>query len=229
MINNLFQITKLKIKDVALGSNCSQSSVINFVKKMKCNSFKEMLFKIDYDYSFVTIKKEDFQDEKTQIVKWKNYNNLIAENIDFIYKNYYLEIIKIVGLLKRKNKIFLFGKGSNIELLSIFGQYLNKKEFISIYSYDIDIQEKYIDLVDQESFCFFFSFSGNTKKIVEFANKAKEKKAFIIHFSANPNSEIIKVCNIFLLVKNNEDVLYDHTNARISFLYIIMNIINLLK
>lgn len=227
LIDNIDKIKTIKLKEVANFANCSQSSIVNFVKKNKFNSFKEMLFEIDNSYKFISfINKENDEPNLDSILI--NYKNLIQENIDFAFEKNKLNILKLVHLLKEKKSIYLIGKGSNLDVLRIFSKYLSKKGINCYYSSDFDVQEKWVDFFQKDDITIFFTFSGNSPSIISIFEQAKNKQSKIITFTANHKSMISYSSDIVFLIKENEDILLDHTNARISFIYLIMNIINLL-
>ncbi|MBY7705224.1 hypothetical protein JIY74_34365 [Vibrio harveyi] len=75
----------------------------------------------------------------------------------------------------------------------------------------------------------FFSFSSLTPNIEKIFTEIKQKGNIkTILFTANKDSMMAKRSDVILLTKNNEDLLLNHTNSRIGFNYLFMQILNLL-
>ncbi|WP_033161439.1 MurR/RpiR family transcriptional regulator [[Mycoplasma] collis] len=227
-LQNIRNIKSLPIKTVSKQAHCSQSSISFFVKKIGFNNYKELLFELDLSSKFFSFNKQE-TNELTDENKILNYYKKIISNINFAFLQNKQHLIKIVDLIKKSKRIFIFGKGSNIEPIIIFSNYLIKNNFNTFYSYDLDVQKKWTEILKKDDVCIFLSFSGLTKEIIDIFNKIKNKKIKTVIFSSNFDSPLIKNSDYYLLIKENEDVFEKHTNARISYIFLIMQIMNLLK
>ncbi|WGI36626.1 MurR/RpiR family transcriptional regulator [Mesomycoplasma lagogenitalium] len=232
LLSKLNEVSNLKLKEVALNSNCSQASVVNFVKKLGFSTFQRLLFQIEKDYNFISVLKEKEIDQNVEIrpvhYKIQKYYNLIQSNLIFAFHKNQDAILKLAKLLKEKKEVYLFGKGSNLEIMSIFHKYLSAKDIKCHYSYDLDLQEKWINYVKKDSLCIFFSFSGNTEPIVSNFKIIKNTECYTVSFTSNYESYLFTNSDLNLVTNLNEDVLENHASVRISFLFILLNIINML-
>ncbi|MDF9627592.1 MurR/RpiR family transcriptional regulator [Mesomycoplasma ovipneumoniae] len=231
LISNTSKIMTLKLSIIAKNANCSTASVIKFCKKLGFKGLKDLLPALDRNYSYMQIQKSRFSNNK---IASKNttvslYHSLISKNLDNLYKINHDSIIKFVALLKKVRHIIFFGKGSNLEIIQIFANYLSKLQYYVDYHYDFEVQQKWVEKSVDFSVCVFFSFSGMHLEIDRLVQTMKSKNCNIISFTSNYESNLFKQSSISFLTFKNEDVLEKHTSARIAFIYLIMQIINLLK
>ncbi|VEU59493.1 MurR/RpiR family transcriptional regulator [Mesomycoplasma neurolyticum] len=227
-LQNLNKIKSLPIKTVAKNSNCSQSSVSSFVKKLGFNNYKELLYEIDESFNLFSFNSKNnifISDE----LKIENYYKKTIGNINYAFKKNKNNLLKVVDKIKKSKKIFIFGKGSNIEIIIIFYNYLIKNNYNAFSSYDLDVQKKWIDILSEDDLCIFFSFSGETEEILNIFLEVKKTKAKTVSLSSNIKSQLMQDANEHLVIYQNEDIFEQHTSARISYIFLIMQIMNLLK
>ncbi|AGQ51173.1 MurR/RpiR family transcriptional regulator [Mesomycoplasma hyopneumoniae] len=231
LLLNIQKIMSLKLEIIAKSANCSTASVIKFCKKLGFKGLKDLLPALDRNYSYLNFQKKRYSEnkisQKNQILS--KYHLLIMNNLDKIYNLNYNSMIKFVELLQKTRHIMLFGKGSNLESINIFANYLSKLQYHIDYHYDFEVQQKWTEKSIDSSVCVFFSFSGMHSIMDELVNKMKAKNCIIVAFTGNFESNLYKQSLISFLTFKNEDVLENHTSARISFIYLVMQIINLLK
>lgn len=231
LLSNIDKIMTLKLGAIAEKVNCSTASVIKFCKKLGFKGLKDFLPALDRNYSYLQVQEKRSSDnkitDKNKIIS--SYHALISKNLANLYSLNRDAVIKLAMLLKKTKHIMLFGKGSNLESINIFANYLSKLQYHVDYHYDFEVQEKWVEKSVESSVCIFFSFSGMHQVIDELVSKMKAKSCTIVSFTSNYESNLYKESSVSLLTFKNEDVLENHTSARIAFIYLIMQIINLLK
>lgn len=231
-LQNIERILQLKLEEIAINCNCSTASIIKFAKKLGFVGIKDLLPAIDRSYGywkFHNSRKIHATSHISQTQKMTNYHYLIEENLSYLFKFNRDALLKAAKLLKNKRHVMLFGKGSNLEAINIFANYLSKLNYHVDYHYDFEVQEKWMQKFNKDSLCIFFSFSAMHKAIDSIVQEAKNKGMEIISFTSNSDSYLFKESDVAFITKNNEDILEHHTNARIAFIYLLMQIINLIK
>jgi DNA-binding MurR/RpiR family transcriptional regulator len=56
----------------------------------------------------------------------KDYHHLISDNLDYIEENFSENIIQAARAIRGSDRVFLFGKGANINTMRAFKNYLIK-------------------------------------------------------------------------------------------------------
>ncbi|AOG60680.1 hypothetical protein SHELI_v1c07310 [Spiroplasma helicoides] len=225
-LSNLDRINNLSIAEVSEKCFCSKSSIVKFAKELNLNGYKELISVLTWEHSiFKTLKSK-----KTNLKYNFNFFNNIQENIDQL-KNYNFEtFLEISTYLKdKKPRVFLFGKGPNIHINTIFNNYLIKLGYSVFHSSDFDVQEKYVNNVEEGDVCFVLSYSGLTSSITKIFEIAKSKNAKVVLATSNSNTEMFNDSDFTFLIKNNEEVLVNQRNSIISFNILVMQIIYLLS
>ncbi|CAT05337.1 putative HTH-type transcriptional regulator [Mesomycoplasma conjunctivae] len=229
LLDNLDKINHLNLNIIANNVNCSKSNITKFAKKLNFRGIKDLLPTLDKNYSYLRMKKVRLSNnfEENDALVW--YHNLIQLNIEQLYLLNKNAVYQLTKLILRKKHIILFGKGSNLDVINVFANYLSKMQFHVDYHYDFEVQQKWITKNMENSVCIFFSFSGLHNDIDDLVNQVYNKKCDLVAFTSNYESYLYKKAHISLLTTQNEDVLDNHTSARIAFLYLIMQVINLLN
>ncbi|MGY6172299.1 MurR/RpiR family transcriptional regulator [Candidatus Mycoplasma pogonae] len=235
-LNNLDRdFTRLKLKDIAAESSCSQGSVSKFVKHLNFNGLKDFLPALAQEITFKNAwtnfekqKQVVCKNESCYFQELETYHAQNLHNLENFFQTNKSSIVKFVELLKNTKHLILFGKGNNLPLIQIFATYFSKINFFVDYSFDMDVQHQYIAKVTHETLCIFFSFSGNNADINSIFTKVKAKnsQAIIVTLTANAHSLMFKNSDLVFLTHLNEDVLNNHTSYRIVFNYLLMQIIN---
>jgi len=159
----------------------------------------------------------------------KDYHNLISDNLNYIEENFSENIIHAARAIRGSDRVFLFGKGANLNTMRAFKNYLIKLDIWTNYSNDLDVQKSYIDNVSANDVCFIFSYSGLTEEMQDFYTKIKEKNGKIVLLTSNIYSPMFQTDNINILVLKGEEADRQQRNSLVSFLFIVMEIIHLLS
>lgn len=224
LLNNIQRIDEVNINELSQLSNCSKASIVKFCKILNLNGFKELIRILSFESKFTYFTKKD--STNTTLIEYKNN---ILENIENALTFCYEQIQEIVKEIKICKQIYLFGKGPNLNVCNIFHNYLIKLGFNTIFSTDLDVQEKVARNISDTSLVFFFSFSAMTSQLVSIYDSIKDKGCKIVVLTGNPKGIIVKESNINIYTINNEEILNGQRNSVISFVTIVMAIINLLN
>jgi DNA-binding MurR/RpiR family transcriptional regulator len=94
---------------------------------------------------------------------------------------------------------------------------------------DLDIQNEYLENVNEESVCIIFSYSGLSQDIIDFYHQIKEQHGKVILLTSNRFSPMYDIQNINLFILKNEEVQKQQRNSLVSILFIIMELVYLLS
>lgn len=222
LLKNISNIQNLTIGELALLASCSKPSIVKYCKKLNLSGYKELTRIIIFETSMNSAFNENFDNTND------NYLNVIKNNIDFLSENYSKGFDKIKEVFDANVKVYLFGKGPNINSCNILYNYLVKLNYNVIFSSDLDVQTHMMNNLDQNSLCFFFTYSGLTTQLIDIYNEAVKRKSKIVYCGSNTMSPMYSDKNINFIVKNNEEVIPGQKSSIISFNIIIMQIINIL-
>ncbi|WP_215773282.1 MurR/RpiR family transcriptional regulator [Mesomycoplasma hyorhinis] len=229
LLSNLNNIDTMKIGLISKHSDVSNGSVSKFIKHLGFKGVKDFLPELKQQLKFYGVSSDACKKPLEKNSRYLQYHNLIKSNLDYIFEVNQESILKAVELLKRYKYILLFGRGANLAVINVYANYLSKLNYFVNYSFDLDVQKKWTENANENSLCIFFSFSSLTPNIEKIFTEIKQKGNIkTILFTANKDSMMAKRSDVILLTKNNEDLLLNHTNSRIGFNYLFMQILNLL-
>ncbi|QEH62162.1 RpiR family transcriptional regulator [Spiroplasma chinense] len=224
--DNLEDLKKMTINDVARACNCAKSSVVKFCKELGCEGFKEMSMILMWEHSvFKTINTKKIENLENN----KLFFEITEQNIENLKNNYLNNFIEVANILKEKPKVYLFGKGPNTHVIEVFNNYLMKLGFTVFTSTDFDVQVRLSHNVKENDICFIFSVSGLTKNILDIEQTIKEVGAKTIVASSNTSCDLAKRSDYFFEVLNNEEIFEGQRSAVISFSFIVMQLLYFIK
>jgi|GEM_PF-3875333 len=228
LLDNLSNINKININQLAKLAFCSKASIVRFCKSLELDGYKDLIASLSLQFKIFSNSQVNDSFDIDSTTKMKMYQTFIIENINYIFDHNFINIKNAAYLIHNTDKIFLFGKGANLYNCNLLYGSLIKLGYNALTSYDIDIQEKLLKNASPNSVALFFSYSGLTEQIIKIYNEAKAKKLKIIVISSNVKSPIYEENNINIISLNNEEIIYKQRSCVISYSYIVMQIINLL-
>lgn len=226
LLDNLSNINKININQLAKLAFCSKASIVKFCKSLELDGYKDLVASLSIQFKIFS--NSQVNDPLGNTTKMKMYHTSIIENISYIFDHNSINIKNAADLIHSADKIFLFGKGANLYNCNLLYGSLIKLGYNALTSYDIDIQEKLLQNATPNSVALFFSYSGLTEQIIKIYNEAKKKNLKIIVITSNVKSPIYEESNINIISSNNEEIIYKQRSCVISYSYIVMQIINLL-
>jgi DNA-binding MurR/RpiR family transcriptional regulator len=134
LLRNLNHIKTKTINEIAMEANCSKSSVVKFAKYLGLDGYKELIQRLNIEANILVpqltlINPFAPTPNQAEIELLSNYYELVSSNLQYIQNNFLQEIIKASTLIKQSKKIFLFGKGSNLNGMQILANYLMKLNY----------------------------------------------------------------------------------------------------
>ncbi|WP_031542666.1 MurR/RpiR family transcriptional regulator [Mesoplasma photuris] len=232
LLDNLYDISKLTINNLAILSNSSTSAIVKFCKQMGLEGYKHLIQVLMFENSIINshlAHKKEFKYEMCDRDFLNAYHNLIIDNLDYIKKNSENSLFQTKEKIVKARKIFLFGKGANLNVLSIFNNYLLKLGYWVFYSRDLDVQYSYLEQAGKNDLSFIFSYSGMTEEMINVNKKLVKNNCDVVLVTSNLLSPIINDDTIDIIVLNNEEVMDKQTNSTMSFVYIVMQLIYLIS
>lgn len=233
ILNNYKEVIKYDIRTLADKTFSSSSTIIRLSKKLGFKGYSQMKESLIYEVALKDMAKNqldksvrktnDFSDTISLILETTQKSLLSTSKLQNEF-----DVIKVIDLIEEKDNINLFGMGS-----SLLAAKDMKQKFIRIgKSINVDddwhMQYLYAKNSDINSLSIIFSYSGNTKEIIECIKVLKENSSKIIAITGFLNSYAAKNSDIILQVAPSE--LIPRTGAfssRISQLHIVDIIYNL--
>lgn len=168
----------------------SSASLSRFAKKCGFNGYREFV----YEYRDTFVEKKETKASKTV---YESYQELLNKTYNLMDET---QIARIVNLMYEKNRLIVFGLGSN-------GYAAKEMEsrFMRI-GVDIDSLDHSDRIRMQAPFltgkhlAMGFSLSGETEPVMYLLKKAREKKAASVLFTSSDNAEFKKYCDEVVLV-----------------------------
>lgn len=224
LLNEIDNLKNFNITVFAKKANVSPASFLIFAKSLNFQGTKDLIPALIQEKTLIASKnwvnaKTDFLLEE----KIEDYFTFVKNSLNFTKESNINSIIEFAKkLLNFKNKIYIIGKGANLDVINIFANYLSKNNYSVIHSYDFEVQQKWLKNFINKDIIVVFSYSSNSERINQIIKTAIDKKCFIVNFSANFISYIFKKANINFKVTKNEEVIQNQRTARIQFLFLVM-------
>lgn len=220
------QMNTLTIDQLSQLANCSKASIVRFCKTFEFDGYKEFHWNLLLQQKLAKTQKQPHSNNEFD--KLTLYSKQIMENLTYLQETAFTNIIAASKAIKAADKIFLFGKGPNLWTCSVLSGYLQKLGYPVFTSTDLDIQAKLINNASKQSVAIFFTYSGQTPEVLKIYEKALEIKTTNIVITSNINSPICSKKNVNIISLMNEEILSGSRNCSISYLYVVMQIVNLL-
>lgn len=202
ILENKEKVAYMKIRELALESHVSTTSILKFCKKFGFDSYTE--FRMSY--------KQHLNQLKTQ----QHMTNDTAELIDFLQRSdteaFNQQIDKIThSILNAKQTIFI-GSGNSGVMAKYGARFLSSIGELTLY---IDDPHYPIEgSLYSDSVVIICSVSGESNDIIRHINNFKSKNCQIISITNNQNSTISKMSHLnisyYISQYRNQD--YDITS-----------------
>lgn len=228
LLTKLSYLDDFNIGEYSKAANCSLAAFSKYAKLLGFTGTKTLIPAIIQEYKMTKnlsgLKKNQSTNEQPNDLI-DSYHHYVLESINFSYENNKNSILEFNALLKPQHKIWIVGKGANLDVINILANYLGKINYNVIHSLDFEVQQKWIHNFKENDILILFSFSGSSRRIDTIFQSALQKKLHIINFTANPSTSIFQHSTINFLIKSNEDVFENQRTGRIVMLYLIMQIL----
>lgn len=180
LYNNIDSIKKLGIRKVASDNFTSTSMIYKLAKKLGFNGYADMIHYISYSYSSNEVKERE-----------NSYISLYT-TVD-PYKD---DLIRLLNDYKDKH-IVITGMGFSDIISNFISQTLFLKGFKCTSTLHMElVSKKHKDDV----LIIAISQSGETSRLVEILEEAKNNNFNIITFTANSSSKLAKLANLTITI-----------------------------
>lgn len=230
LLDNIDSITNISINDIAKQSNTSTASVTRFCQKNGCKGFKELIYDLNFEYNLSKNKPSEIKNDKKIINSYiKNYGKFIVKSIDEVMEVNLESLYKITEQIKKSKRIFLFGIGTNADLLSILSKELSALNKNIVYYNDYDFQIDSSKIIEKDDLAIVMSFSMIGQVIETILDNLITKNINTILMTHNKKQ--LELDNLsYVYIPINEGYIKDvHSKATFAFLFIILSIVNLLR
>ena len=227
------QVINMSIYNLAQATHTSTSSIIRFCKKCNYKGFKD--FKISLiqciDKEINDINNVDvnmpFKKNDTDLVIAKKISQLSIETIKATFN--LLSSSKLqtaVDQIINANSVFAVGVGDNYIRLCDFKTKLLLINFYIKMTQLEDDQIRLTNLSTKKDVAIILSYSGETKKVLECAQKFFLNRTPIIAITSNEHSHLASLADQIFLIPNKENskVSFSNFSSHVSIEYILNTI-----
>lgn len=182
-------INKISIQKIANDLFISPNTIMRLSKKLGYSGFSELKFSLhneDIPNTNQTVTSQIFDGIPVNITKTLDIND--GNDIE-----------KLVSMMTLDGKIMFVGVGDSVYFCELFGRYLRCLNRKVEYYQQIHDSEYMLNSYTSKDLIIVISASGETKRLVELAKKAKSmnvKIACMTHYGTNSLSEIadLQIC-----------------------------------
>lgn len=231
IVNNTSKIVDMTISELAEAAKTSDATVSRFCKKCNMKGFHHL--KITIAKELTDSKEDDSRNSGSGDISLDNINeslnNILANKIEEMKQTILLmneeNLKNIIELLKNARTVQFAAVGNTIPV-AMDGCY--KFNQIGISSFANTIWETQIaytyNLCDKDA-VIIISNSGESKRLLDVANAAKEKNIKTIAITNSDNSPLAKLCTYHIKTSTREKLLLDECYfSRISAMTVIETI-----
>jgi len=233
ILDNPDNVTKMSVQQLAKETYSSPSSIVRLCKEIGYNGYKE--FKSDLFAELMAFGDKETHTESA-IIATDTINEIIEKttknNIQSILDTQHLTNPKaletIVDKIHDCRNLYVFGLGSSLEICN--DMYIKMTRLGKNCFYSTEYHTQIIQALNtqENDFCLFVSFSGETPELLSLAKMAKDNKSFCVSITHYGESSLSKLCDITLHSSANESLFSCGTmSSRISQLNLIDIIFNI--
>ena len=182
VIQNKEQVVYMRIRDLAVKTHVSTSTIMRFCRKLKCEGFSEFKVKL----KFLLDKKSDIQIKSGQYILAEFFER--TQNKAFTSK-----LEDAANLINSATSIYFIGIGNSGTLAEYGARYFSGLGKFSIYLKDW-YTPVHADL--SNSIIIALSVSGENSFILSHIHKLKENGGKVLSITNNEQSSIAKVSDM---------------------------------
>ena len=227
ILNNYKEVIREDVRTLAEKTFSSASTIVRMCKKLGYTGFAEMKNELIYEVAITDSNKK-------QLDKNVGYTDNVSDTIESILEKTQIsltntsklqneeDILEVIDLIENSENINLFGMGSSLLAARDMKQKFLRVDKVLNIDDDWHIQYLFAKNSDPKTLAIIFSYSGNTKEIIDCVKVLKQNSAKIVVITGFLNSYVAKNADIILQVAPSEN--FPRTGAfssRISQLHII--------
>ena len=227
ILNNYNEVIRYDVRTLAEKTFSSASTIVRLCKKLGFSGFSEMKNALIYEVALTESNKKQLNKSVEDAHNVQDTIEMILQKTQTSLTNTSKlqnedDILEVIDMIEKSGSINLFGMGS-----SLLAARDMKQKFLrvgKVLNIDDDWHTQYLFAKNSDSntLAIIFSYSGNTKEIIECVKVLKQNSAKIVSITGFLNSYVAKNSDIVLQVAPSEVI--PRTGAfssRISQLHII--------
>ncbi|WP_105614805.1 MurR/RpiR family transcriptional regulator [Vallitalea okinawensis] len=231
-LNNIESIFSSPIAQLAKESGVSQVTWIRFCKAIGFDGLKDLkrnLFQELNNTSEETAAPHDFSDIKQYSTIEQMCNTIKSTTIQAVEDTMTLidteSLSKIVELISNAKCVKLFGAGASALVANDFYNKLLRINKNACFSYDTHTQLTYGANTGPDEISLIFSYSGNTKEMLEILSMAKKSKCPTVAITKYTKSPLIADSDYAIYLSAPE---IDHRSGAMSSRVAQLTVVDLL-
>ena len=212
MLENEKQLVDTPIKDISYICGVSQPSVVRLCKKLGCNGIKDLKILVDgMQYDNVKSIPCTFDDSSKEI-----FNKVFSSSIESIERTFsfvsWEEIDSLSDMIISASTISVFGIGGSSLAARYLSEELIRLGFKSMCFTDPFSISSSASTFSLGDLLIFVSRQGETKELVDKAQKAKDTGGSIALITTSDVSTLYSLSDMALLVSENQYLLDDRNS-----------------
>lgn len=227
ILNNLNQISTIKIVDIANLAYTSPSAINRFCKNLGLDGFTELkyelkIFSNSSNLDNLVIKNtylENIDHFFDQYLQVKTNSALLVKKV--MTKNLLNDITK---LLLSSKSLFLFATNLGYNVSKNFVSRLRKANITIIKENDINLIKEYLNLINENSTVIIITLSGQNEMMLNLVQQINQQKAKIIVISQNL-THFKNLATIQIPLARDEEKIWDVYSIRAQMLMQILDFI----
>lgn len=212
MLENEKQLVDTPIKDISYICGVSQPSVVRLCKKLGCNGIKDLKILVDsMQYDNEKSIPCTFDDSSKEI-----FNKVFSSSIESIERTFsfvsWEEIDSLSDMIISASTISVFGIGGSSLAARYLSEELIRLGFKSMCFTDPFSISSSASTFSLGDLLIFVSRQGETKELVDKAQKAKDTGGSIALITTSDVSTLYSLSDMALLVSENQYLLDDRNS-----------------
>ena len=213
ILEHATEVGNITISDVADACTTSKSMVVQLCKKAGCRGFKDLRGQLMIERA---LRKQTLQEEElfedihpgcspTQVAQIiiRDEIRSLQDTADLMDEK---EVERAVALLRRADRILLFGVGgSGVAALDLHNK-LSRIGMNSRFSQDVHCQLLETSSLTADSVSLVISFTGRTKDMIDACELTREMGAHLITITRSGQNPVADASDVALHVASNESL-----------------------
>ena len=211
VLKNTKDCISMTAVEIANASGVSSASVIRYVKKLGLDgleNFKQELVisTASEDKNFI-LDPIISQDDTLDMMCSKMQTLVNTAFQDFFYQLDKEALGEAISAVKNARRIYLTGIGASFLPAYDFFHKLKRADFNASCYLDVNMMMEFLNYVKKEDIIVAFSYSGQSKEIINIVKTAKAQGAKVIIVTRNHISPLSKLADICLFIPDVEEVM----------------------
>lgn len=210
IINHLDKVIYMRIRDLAIETHVSTTTILRFCKKIDCDGFSEFKIKLK-------IYLEQQADTPSIIDGESSLTEFLERTLTHDFQQKIIEIARVIA--QAKHVVFI-GVGSSGILAEYGSRYFSGLKKFSLYIKDpyLPIHGQYLE----DSITIVLSVSGESRATLSQVNQFKQEGSIIVSLTNKADSSLAKMSNYNLAYYASAEFLGDtNLTTQIPVIYLL--------